>query len=657
MGGRQSTLAAAQEETSRRGAAQASAKYGLPTASWPADALGGDENTAEDTDADAYEVILSRTDTEAWGFAWNVGAHAVQRLLVAGIDPTSPAGRWNAQQQVQHSRGICRGDELVEVNGASDHARMRRELVATSVARFVFRRPAEAEAVAAAAADFASRRAARERAAACLLAMPLRGSAPPVSIKNTFIHVNCDGDFGDDEVRARDTTSHCPEAQLSRSDPLPMRSVGGLSPRLETPPARADGGELSSSSSFSSARSHCSSARSDSLSRSESLGGATSGEQRPSSSGRSCPSTDWEFTAYQGRTEQPTLSAAEGPPSTSSSSRGAGHRIRRQQPAMQPVMQPYMQPAMAAPTMVPVLVQVPMVGGEPGQQRFMAIPMQSHGFGALGSPRFGPAMASTNCGAFSAPSLSYSSSCQSGFVSQGQVHTPVSYSSHVPSFHQALHMQLQSPLDSAPPAYAPPLPPVREIQEIRESFQQEAFTPRVFSAPADCYDARKTPCHPCHPWTDPDADLVLTASAATNPPHGADNGAAWENGLLCSQAPVASQGSSPCLAGEVPWPLEQGKEGYHCQDAKEAADNATAFLLRNMPPWDVLQYGKITVGVIGPTVTLSLAARQTHDWAAAVPQDIWQDWVLPYASVDESRSAALILNENLWTVLRPQGQV
>ncbi|CAE8605660.1 unnamed protein product, partial [Polarella glacialis] len=216
-------------------------------ASWPADALGGDENTAEDTDADAYEVILSRTDTEAWGFAWNVGAHAVQRLLVAGIDPTSPAGRWNAQQQVQHSRGICRGDELVEVNGASDHARMRRELVATSVARFVFRRPAEAEAVAAAAADFASRRAARERAAACLLAMPLRGSAPPVSIKNTFIHVNCDGDFGDDEVRARDTTSHCPEAQLSRSDPLPMRSVGGLSPRLETPPARADGGRSGAS--------------------------------------------------------------------------------------------------------------------------------------------------------------------------------------------------------------------------------------------------------------------------------------------------------------------------------------------------------------------------------------------------------------------------
>ncbi|CAE8605659.1 unnamed protein product [Polarella glacialis] len=154
----------------------------------------------------------------------------------------------------------------------------------------------------------------------------------------------------------------------------------------------------------------------------------------------------------------------------------------------------------------------------------------------------------------------------------------------------------------------------------------------------------------------------------------------WVSGaVLLAAAPVASQGSSPCLAGEVPWPLEQGKEGYHCQDAKEAADNATAFLLRNMPPWDVLQYGKITVGVIGPTVTLSLAARQTHDWAAAVPQDIWQDWVLPYASVDESRSdwreflakqlkplvdnatnlsqAALILNENLWTVLRPQGQV
>merc|ERR1719215_105289 len=58
---------------------------------------------------DSFQVRLERKSGVAWGFAWHVGAHAAKRLLVAGVDPASPAGLWGATQSERGLRGIERG--------------------------------------------------------------------------------------------------------------------------------------------------------------------------------------------------------------------------------------------------------------------------------------------------------------------------------------------------------------------------------------------------------------------------------------------------------------------------------------------------------------------------------------------------------------------
>eukprot|EP00931_Biecheleriopsis_adriatica_P047882 TRINITY_DN27639_c0_g1_i1.p1 TRINITY_DN27639_c0_g1~~TRINITY_DN27639_c0_g1_i1.p1 ORF type:complete len:781 (+),score=185.66 TRINITY_DN27639_c0_g1_i1:160-2502(+) len=345
------------------------------------------EESADDTDSEPYEVVLSRSETEAWGFAWNVGAHAAQRLLIAGVDPSSPAGRWNQEQQVRGNRRICRGDELVEVNGVEGHEEMRRELVAAGVARLLFRRPVEAEAELAAAAAAAAlakqRRSARQRAAAVAAGSGAKlwpdsrdvseGSCP-VSVKNTFIHVR---DPDEDPVGVTDNTSEL--GQLSLSDPLPLPSVA-------CPDASGDAGSVSDASFYSAdSRSSVASRSSDSL-------------RRPSSSGgRSCPSTDWEFRAYNCQGCQEQLS------SSSHKSRGSsGQGRRRRRTVNMPLPQPAAMPAMVqpiAPTMVPVLV--PYVGTTPGQH-FVAMAPMSTGI-AMPVPAYGPALCSTVPGSAAMP--------------------------------------------------------------------------------------------------------------------------------------------------------------------------------------------------------------------------------------------------------------
>lgn len=82
-----------------------------------------------DEDDGCFEATLQRSSSnEVWGFAWNVGAHSAQRLIVAGVDPASPAGQWSSEQRSFGGRPICRGDEVVSVNGESSYPCLRTEL-------------------------------------------------------------------------------------------------------------------------------------------------------------------------------------------------------------------------------------------------------------------------------------------------------------------------------------------------------------------------------------------------------------------------------------------------------------------------------------------------------------------------------------------------
>eukprot|EP00929_Paragymnodinium_shiwhaense_P075694 TRINITY_DN38728_c0_g1_i1.p1 TRINITY_DN38728_c0_g1~~TRINITY_DN38728_c0_g1_i1.p1 ORF type:complete len:1271 (-),score=240.67 TRINITY_DN38728_c0_g1_i1:89-3814(-) len=210
-----------------------------------------------------YEVRLERTGGEAWGFAWQVGAHAELRLIVAGVSPASPPGRWSSERRASGLRAIERGDELVGVNLACDHGSMRQELASASAAvmRFLpagavtplggISSPGRAGGVAAAAGGgvrsaLARRRLAASQAAAAGGSSPGLSPPSPLSpgpvppgitmsgsktgspqnqphpvgclVKNTFIEVQ------DDEL--------CKDSRIIRSDPSPIQ---GLAARLFEP--------------------------------------------------------------------------------------------------------------------------------------------------------------------------------------------------------------------------------------------------------------------------------------------------------------------------------------------------------------------------------------------------------------------------------------
>lgn len=110
---------------------------------------------------------------------------------------------------------------------------------------------------------------------------------------------------------------------------------------------------------------------------------------------------------------------------------------------------------------------------------------------------------------------------------------------------------------------------------------------------------------------------------------------------------LAARPASDCPAGTVPWPAETEA----CEAVGSARDSAKTFLRSNIFPFDKANEATLfDGGLVGPTVDLSLTARQRFGWAARVPRDVWQDAVLPYASVNEARTD---WRQLLWAQLFP----
>jgi len=91
-----------------------------------------------------------------------------------------------------------------------------------------------------------------------------------------------------------------------------------------------------------------------------------------------------------------------------------------------------------------------------------------------------------------------------------------------------------------------------------------------------------------------------------------------------------------------------GGQVVRCQDMAEAAAEAVTWLKGNLPSFDAIQevtlFGEpggvdgLDAGVASLGANLSLQTRATYTWASSVPKDIWQDYVLPYALVNEPRT-------------------
>ena len=77
----------------------------------------------------------------------------------------------------------------------------------------------------------------------------------------------------------------------------------------------------------------------------------------------------------------------------------------------------------------------------------------------------------------------------------------------------------------------------------------------------------------------------------------------------------------------------------------QASDEALSWLRANAPPYDLENadtlFGApggvdgLEFGVAAVAANLTLDARAEHAWAAAVPQDVFNDYVLPYACANE----------------------
>lgn len=67
------------------------------------------------------------------------------------------------------------------------------------------------------------------------------------------------------------------------------------------------------------------------------------------------------------------------------------------------------------------------------------------------------------------------------------------------------------------------------------------------------------------------------------------------------------------------------------------ADQALKFLLQWMPAHDK---GSLPDGYLEDNVALALEARRSTSWAAAVPLDIFNNYVLPYASLSVRHPAS-----------------
>lgn len=140
--------------------------------------------------------------------------------------------------------------------------------------------------------------------------------------------------------------------------------------------------------------------------------------------------------------------------------------------------------------------------------------------------------------------------------------------------------------------------------------------------------------------------------------------------------PAAPEGR--CPSSSVPW-----ADGS-CEPLKTAAADAEAYLRSHEFSFDKPSEATYFDGGIAVTsVALALRARQRFGWAASVPKDLWQAYVLPAFVVNEARTnwrqfmwdalvdqpwlvglsnasslanVTLMLNDHCWTDLRAAGQ-
>lgn len=120
--------------------------------------------------------------------------------------------------------------------------------------------------------------------------------------------------------------------------------------------------------------------------------------------------------------------------------------------------------------------------------------------------------------------------------------------------------------------------------------------------------------------------------------------------LLVTALTFCQAFENPCADGFIPFPRAE-KGIYECDSNIDAYNSAMQYLEYNLPSFDVPN--KVTLGfnedqadavdgldfgVANYGTNLSLSVRTQYKWAADVEKDIYNEYVLPYANVNEGRS-------------------
>lgn len=101
---------------------------------------------------------------------------------------------------------------------------------------------------------------------------------------------------------------------------------------------------------------------------------------------------------------------------------------------------------------------------------------------------------------------------------------------------------------------------------------------------------------------------------------------------------------SPCPDTQVPYP-------HYCRPFDEAYTSAYKFLEDNLPSWDrtnavslgfhnedIPHPDGLGLGIATLGINISLTTKQNRSWAWNVPEDIYNEYVVSYAQVNEARN-------------------
>ncbi len=100
---------------------------------------------------------------------------------------------------------------------------------------------------------------------------------------------------------------------------------------------------------------------------------------------------------------------------------------------------------------------------------------------------------------------------------------------------------------------------------------------------------------------------------------------------------------NPCGVNSVPFPTADTTT-WTCVDRDVAYTNSLQYLADNLPSFDEINKCSLGFcpdtdsGIASSATDFALGIKGKYSWAASVPEEIYLEYVVPYANVNEGRN-------------------